>query len=74
VWGDEPISHDGHIAGWVTSGGYAHFSERSVAMGYVKPEFQEASEGFHIDIMGEARAARVQAAPLFDPDAARMRG
>lgn len=39
VVGDEPIAYDGEVVGWVTSGGYAHHSETSVAMGYVPVEF-----------------------------------
>jgi dimethylglycine dehydrogenase len=74
VWGDEPIIHDGHVAGWVTSGGYAHFCKQSVALGYVKPDFHDVEDGFEIEIMGVPRAASVQATPLFDPDARRMRG
>ncbi|MEM7653729.1 MAG: FAD-dependent oxidoreductase, partial [Pseudomonadota bacterium] len=35
VMGDEPIWHDGDVVGWVTSGGYAHHVEVSVALGYV---------------------------------------
>ena len=35
VIGDEPIWHDGSVVGWVTSGAYAHYSQRSLALGYV---------------------------------------
>ena len=35
VLGDEPIWHDGKVVGWVTSGGYAHHVDRSLAQGYV---------------------------------------
>ena len=38
VIGDEPIYHDGKVLGWVTSGGYAHHAQKSVAMGYVPKE------------------------------------
>ncbi|TLY90082.1 MAG: aminomethyl transferase family protein, partial [Gammaproteobacteria bacterium] len=30
VVGDEPIWHDGKVIGWVTSGGYGHYVERSL--------------------------------------------
>ena len=33
--GDEPVWHDGKVVGWITSGGYAHYSGKSVALGYV---------------------------------------
>ena len=35
VIGDEPIWHNGKVVGWITSGGYAHYVQKSVAMGYV---------------------------------------
>ena len=38
VLGDEPIWHDGKVVGWVTSGGYAHYVDRSLAQGYVPKE------------------------------------
>jgi dimethylglycine dehydrogenase len=35
VLGDEPIWHAGKVVGWVTSGGYAHYVDKSLAQGYV---------------------------------------
>jgi dimethylglycine dehydrogenase len=75
VLGDEPIWHDGKVIGWVTSGGYAHHVDRSLAQGYVPREMAEnGGDGFEIEILGERRAARIQGEPLFDPEGARMRG
>jgi dimethylglycine dehydrogenase len=73
VIGDEPIWHEGKVAGWVTSGGYAHWAGKSVAMGYVPREIAAAEDGFEIEIIGKRRKARPQRRPLFDPDGARMR-
>jgi glycine cleavage system aminomethyltransferase T len=60
----------------LTSGGYAHHAETSVALGYVPAEVldQAADDGFSIEILGERRPARLQPDPLFDPTASRMRG
>jgi dimethylglycine dehydrogenase len=75
VLGDEPIWRAGKVIGWVTSGGYAHFVDRSLAQGYIPREFAtNGSGGFEIEILGEKRPARIQAEPLFDPEGARMRG
>jgi dimethylglycine dehydrogenase len=71
--GDEPIWHDGRVIGWVTSGGYGHSVQRSVALGYVPKEYAEASSGFEIEILGERCKASRQAAAVFDPDGSRMR-
>lgn len=73
VIGDEPILRDGKPVGWVTSGGYAHYSAQSVAMGYVKTEHLDADAEYEIEIVGEMRRARIQREPLYDPRGARMR-
>jgi dimethylglycine dehydrogenase len=72
VIGDEPIWHNGNVCGWVTSGGYAHASKVSVALGYVPRELADETDGWSIEILGEMRTARLQARPLFDPEGARM--
>ena len=41
AFGDEPIWHDGEVIGWVTSGGYGHSVERSLALGYVPKAYAE---------------------------------
>ncbi|TPI84050.1 FAD-dependent oxidoreductase [Mesorhizobium sp. B2-8-9] len=74
VIGDEAIWHDGVVRGWVTSGGYAHHSKKSVAMGYVPKEIADRPDGFEIEILGKRHAARIQAAPLYDANFERMRG
>ncbi|HEY2809512.1 MAG TPA: FAD-dependent oxidoreductase [Steroidobacteraceae bacterium] len=75
VLGDEPIWHDGKVIGWVTSGGYGHYVGRSLAQGYVPKALagQTAAGRFEIEILGERRKATILAAPLFDPEGARMR-
>jgi dimethylglycine dehydrogenase len=74
VIGDEAIWFGGKVRGWVTSGGYAHNSKASVAMGYVPKEIAEESNGFEIELLGKRHKARPQPAPLFDANYERMRG
>lgn len=74
VIGDEPITHNGQTCGWVTSGGYAHASGVSVAMGYVPKALADVEQGWGIELLGEALAARLQPNALFDHNAERMRG
>ena len=74
--GDEPIWHDGEVVGWVTSGGYAHWSEASCALGYLPSTLADAatpSGGFEVEVLGVRRAATRLDGPLFDPSGARMR-
>lgn len=74
VIGDEAIWLNGEVRGWVTSGGYAHGSAVSVAMGYVPWGCANEDDGWEIEILGERRSAKLQVEPLFDPKAERMRG
>ena len=74
VIGDEPIWHNGEVKGWVTSGGYAHASGVSAAMGYIPKEIAEQETGWEIEILGELRPCKIQNQPLFDPEAKIMRG
>ncbi len=73
VLGDEPIWHRDEVVGWVTSGGYAHWSQVSVALGYVPVERADTDDGFEIEVLGVRRVARPQREPLFDPKGERMR-
>ena len=71
--GDEPIWHDGAVVGWVTSGGYAHGSGCSVALGYVSRELAETDTGWEVELLGHRLPARMQRQPLFDANGSRMR-
>jgi dimethylglycine dehydrogenase len=71
--GDEPIWHADQVVGWVTSGGYAHSVQKSLALGYVNREVAHQTSGFAVELIGERCAAVRLAAPAFDPDGRRMR-
>jgi dimethylglycine dehydrogenase len=73
VLGDEPIWYDNEVVGWVTSGGYAHHSGQSVALGYIPAELAARSDGWHIEVLGVMRSAVMLTQPLFDPMGDRMR-
>ena len=68
--GDEPIWVNGEVVGWVTSGGYAHWSQASCALGYVPVD---AAGTFEIEILGKKRLATPLDEPLFDPSGSKMR-
>ncbi len=74
VSGDEPIWKDGEVVGFVTSGGYAHFTEKSVAIGFVPVAMITDGADFQVEILGDLRPARLVSEPLFDPKSERMRG
>ncbi|MEI6457624.1 MAG: FAD-dependent oxidoreductase [Pseudomonadota bacterium] len=71
--GDEPIFHAGKVVGWVTSGGYGHTTQKSLAMGYVEKAVADEITGFEVELIGERRAAVRLAEAAFDPSGSRMR-
>ena len=73
VIGDEPIWQGERVVGWVTSGGFAHASGVSVAVGYVERELADLDTGWRIEILGTLCPARLQKSPLFDADGRRQR-
>ncbi len=74
AWADEPIWIGDDVRGFVTSGGYAHHSGMSIALGFLPVDLIEADRTVEIEILGERRQATLLAAPPFDPDGQRMRG
>ena len=74
VSNDEAILKDGQCVGYVTSGGYAHHVQQSMAMGYVPTELAVEGTELSVEIMGELYTARVVSQPLYDPSGDRMRG
>ncbi len=73
--GNGIVDSDWRVVGWVTSGGYAHSVEKSMAQGYVPAALsQDESAGlFEIEILGRRRPARIAVAPPFDCEGRRMR-
>jgi len=72
--GYEPIWKDGKRVGFVTSGGYGHTVEKSLAMALV--DAGEATEGnaLSVHVVGVEHAARVIPASPYDPKGEAMRG
>lgn len=71
---DEAVFHNGEVVGYVTSGGYAHHSQQSVAMAYVPTELAVDGTEFEIEMLGTLRKAKLQGKPLYDPSGSKMRG
>ncbi len=73
AFADEPVFADGDVIGWVTSGGYGHHVDRSIALAYLAADRIAGDIGYEVEILGERRPARLEAEPLFDPQGTRMR-
>ena len=70
---DEAILTDRKAVGYVSSGGYAHHVQRSMAMGYVTAECSKPGTKLQIEILGKLYEAEVLDEPLYDPNGAKMR-
>ena len=73
VSADEAILKDGEAVGYVSSGGFAHNSDASVAMGYVPAELSAGDTAVEVEINGERYPARVLGQCLWDANGGRMR-
>ncbi|MFT7533614.1 MAG: dimethylglycine dehydrogenase, partial [Gammaproteobacteria bacterium] len=74
AWADEPIWYDDKVVGFVTSGGYAHYSKKSVALGFLPTELIKEGQQVDIEILGERRKAVLTMSPLLTGENDRMRG
>ena len=70
----EPIWIGDRVVGYCTSGGFSHWTNQSVAQGFVPVEMITDDLEVEIEILGHKRPARRVTGALWDPDATRMRG
>jgi len=70
----EPIWHDGEVVGFVTSGGYSHYTQKSIAFGFLPIELAIEGRQVEIEILGDMRTAVLYSEPLFDPGNEYLRG
>ena len=70
----EPVLDSaGTIVGTTTSGGFAHYLGKSLAIAYLKSDLAVGDEAVFVDILGERRPARVRTEALYDPANERLR-
>ena len=72
--GYEPIWKEGKRVGFVTSGGYGHTVQKSLAMAMVDRDSAVEGTVLSVHIVGVEKAARVIAASPYDPKGEAMRG
>ena len=72
--GNEPLfAADGRMVGRATAGYYGHVLQKSLAIGYIKPEFAEVGTELSIEILGERKRATVVVESPYDPANADLR-
>jgi dimethylglycine dehydrogenase len=72
-WGYNPIFKGDQRVGMTSSGGYGHRIEKSIALGYVPPEFAAPGTQLEVEVLGKTLQARVVAMPMYDPKNERMK-
>ncbi len=72
--GFEPVWENGQKIGFVTSGGYGHTVDKSLAMALIDPAYAAAGTDLSVHVVGAERAARVIAPSPYDPTGKAMRG
>lgn len=72
--GYEPVWAGEDRVGFVTSGGYGHYTGKSLAMALVNRDKAEPGTELSVHVVGVERPARVIAAPPYDPQGKAMRG
>ncbi|MBS7690632.1 aminomethyl transferase family protein [Pseudomonas lalucatii] len=70
----EPVLAGDKVVGVVSSGGYGHCVQKSLAFAYVQADQAAVGTALSVLILGQRRAARVIKAPAFDPQNLRPRG
>lgn len=70
----EPVFIDGEVQGFCTSGGFAHHSNKSIALALIPREHAHDGLKVEIEILGQMRSATLIVEPPFDADGVKMRG
>lgn len=72
--GFEPVYLDDQVVGFVTSGGFGHRTEQSLALAYVNVDALDPETQYEIPLIGVRHGARLLSEIPFDPTGSRMRG
>ncbi len=71
--GYEPVWSEGVVVGYVTSGGYGHVVEKSLALALVDPAVATPGTALSVHVVGQERPAKVIAPSPYDPEGRAMR-
>ena len=64
---------DNKCVGYITSGGYAHHVQKSMALGYVPTELSKHDTTLQVEINGKIYQANVIDKPLYDANGGKMK-
>ncbi len=70
---DEAVLVGDEAVGYITSGGYAHHANQSMAMAYVSASNSAPGSKVQVEILGERLDAEILGQPAYDANGGRMR-
>ena len=73
VVGGEPVLDGDKVIGVTTSGGFGHYTGRSLGFAYVDSGYEKPGSEFEVELLGSRRKASVLDAPVWDPASERSR-
>jgi len=73
VHGGEPVFDGERPIGVTTSGGYGHYTGKSLGFAYVAPEYAQPGGTLDLELLGQRRRATILSQPVWDPASARCR-
>jgi len=73
VRGGEAVTNNGSVIGVTTSGGYGHYSKKSLAFAYVTPAYAKPGTTFDIEILNIPYNTIVLETPVIDPQNSRLK-
>ena len=71
--GFEPIWKNGKRVGFITSGGYGHRVQKSLAMGLINTDLAESGQEIDVHIVGKEKKAKIIPVSPYDPKGELMR-
>ena len=73
VTNNEAVVKNGKSIGYITSGGFAHYVNKSIAYSYLDEEDLKTNERIQVEINGEFYNCSIIKEPLYDPSGMKMR-
>ena len=70
---NEAVMKGDKSIGYVTSGGFAHFVNKSVAFSYLNTKELNSEKGIQVEINGDLFNCAIIKEPLYDPSGQKMR-
>lgn len=72
-FGGEPVFREGEYVGYVSSGGFGHTIDKSIALAYLSSAYVVDGAEFEIEIIGKCRKAILTKPAPYDPNGLRLR-